>query len=164
MKSLGNRMPEKLRIAVGSDHAGFALKEKVRKYLVNQGFQVEDLGTRSADSVDYPDFAEKVATRVAAKEAKFGVLICGTGLGMAMSANKIPGIRATPVTDTISACLAREHNDANVLALGARITDEATAEKILDTWLWTPFGGGRHARRVQKIDAIDKRHHAEKTT
>ncbi len=155
-------MPDKIKIALGADHAGLELKEKVREYLVSQGYEVEDLGTHSPQPVDYPDYAEKVAARVAAKAVSFGVLVCGTGLGVAMAANKVPGIRAAPCNDTISAHLAREHNDANVLTLGGRLTDEATARKILDTWLATPFAGGRHERRVEKIAAIDLRHHSEK--
>ncbi len=155
-------MPDKIKIALGADHAGLELKEKVREYLVSQGYEVEDLGTHSPQPVDYPDYAEKVAARVAAKAVAFGVLVCGTGLGVAMAANKVPGIRAAPCNDTISARLAREHNDANVLTLGGRLTDEATARKILDTWLATPFAGGRHERRVEKIAAIDLRHHSEK--
>lgn len=156
-------MADKPKIAIGADHAGFALKEKVREYLISKGYEVEDHGTDSTEAVDYPDFAERVATRVAAKEAAFGVLMCGTGLGVAMSANKVPGIRAAPCNDTLSARMAREHNDANVLAMGGRLLDEATARKILDTWLSTPFAGGRHQRRVDKIAGIDKRHHTEKT-
>ena len=153
-------MTGKLRIAVGSDHAGFALKEKVRAYLVNRGYEVEDHGTGSAESVDYPDYAEKVAARVAAQEVNFGVVVCGTGIGVAISANKIPGIRAAPCNDTLTARMAREHNDANVLTLGGRVVDESTARKILDVWLATPFAGGRHQRRVDKIAAIDQRHHS----
>ncbi len=149
-------MERKVKIAVGSDHAGFDLKEKVRRYLEDKGVEVEDHGTDSPESVDYPDFAERVARRVAAKEATFGVLVCGTGLGMELAANKVPGIRATPCHDTLSARMAREHNDANVLTLGGRLTDEATARKILDIWLSTPFAGGRHARRLQKIEAIEQ--------
>ncbi len=152
-------MAERLRIAVGSDHAGFPLKEKVREYLVSRGYEVEDHGTESAESVDYPDYAEKVATRVAAKEVNFGVVVCGTGIGVAISANKVPGIRAAPCNDTLTARMAREHNDANVLTLGGRVVDEAAARKILDVWLATPFAGGRHQRRVDKIAAIDQRHH-----
>ena len=152
-------MAGKLRIAVGSDHAGFPLKEKVREYLVNRGYEVEDHGTESAEAVDYPDYAEKVAARVAAKEVSFGVVVCGTGIGVAISANKIPGIRAAPCNDTLTARMAREHNDANVLTLGGRVVDEMTARKILDIWLATPFAGGRHQRRVDKIAGIDQRHH-----
>lgn len=155
-------MTEKLHIALGADHAGFELKEKVRRYLESKGYAVEDFGTASPDSVDYPDFAEKVAMRVAAQQAGFGVLVCGTGLGMAMSANKVPGVRAATCNDTLSAQLARSHNNANVLALGGRLTDEATAQKILDTWLSTPFAGGRHARRVDKISALDQKYLPEK--
>jgi ribose 5-phosphate isomerase B len=148
-------MAEKLRIALGADHGGFELKEKVRQYLAGKGFQVEDLGTNSTDSVDYPDFARKVAERVAAKGADFGVVICGTGLGVAMTANKVRGIRAAPCSDTISARFARLHNDANVLTMGGRLIDFATAVKILDIFLSTPFEGGRHQRRVDKINATE---------
>ncbi len=155
-------MPPKSRIAVGSDHAGFDLKEKVRRYLEDKGYEVEDHGTTSANSVDYPDYAERVGARVAAGDVDFGVVMCGTGLGVAMAANKIPGIRAAPCNDTLSAHLARSHNDANILAMGGRLIDESTAQKILDVWFSTPFEGGRHQRRVEKIAAIDERHHAEK--
>jgi ribose 5-phosphate isomerase B len=113
--------------------------------------------------VDYPDFAEKVARRVAAQEVRFGVLVCGTGIGMAMTANKIPGIRAANCNDTLSARLAREHNDANILTIGGRLLDEATAQKVLDTWLSTPFAGGRHQRRLDKIAALDQKQPPEKT-
>lgn len=152
-----------MRIAVAADHAGFRLKEQVRNYLVSKGIEVEDLGPFSTDLVDYPDFAEKVAARVAAGEVGFGVLVCGTGLGMAMAANKVPGVRAATCNDTLSAHFARHHNDANVLALGGRLVDPATAEKILDIWLTTPFEGGRHARRVRKVTTIDQKHRSEKT-
>ena len=148
-------MAEKLRIAVGSDHAGFHLKESVRDYLKKKGFEVEDLGTNSTESVDYPDYAVKVARRVAAKQADFGVLMCGTGLGVAITANKIHGVLAAPCNDTLSAQLARSHNNANILTMGGRLTDAATAEKIVDSWLATSFLGGRHARRVDKIYALD---------
>ncbi len=156
-------MPEKIKIALGADHAGFALKEKVREYLRSKGYAVEDYGTSSMASVDYPDFAESVAKRVAAKGAQYGVLMCGTGLGVAIAANKIAGIRATPCNDTLSARFAREHNDANVLTMGGRLIDEATAQKVLDTWFSTAFAGGRHLVRVKKIEAIEKNDHPEKT-
>jgi ribose 5-phosphate isomerase B len=152
----------KTRIALGADHAGFRLKEKVRDYLTKKGYEVEDQGPATPDPVDYPDLAEKVAARVAAKEADYGVVVCGTGLGVAMAANKIPGIRAATCNDTLSAHFARAHNDANVLALGGRLADDATAERILDTWFSTPFEGGRHQRRVDKIAQIDQKYHAEK--
>ena len=151
-----------MKIALAADHAGFALKEKVREYLRTKGLEVEDFGPVSADPVDYPDFAEKVASRVADRQADFGVLVCGTGLGMMLAANKVPGIRAVPANDTLSARMAREHNDANVLTLGSRMIDEGTMRKIVDTWLSTPFAGGRHERRVEKIGAIDERYHSEK--
>jgi len=151
-----------MRIAVGADHAGFALKERVREYLESKGFEVEDLGPATLQPVDYPDYAEKVAASVAAKKADFGVLMCGTGLGVAIAANKVPGIRAATCNDTLSAYFARAHNDANVLTMGGRLTDEATARKIVDTWLSTEFEGGRHARRVEKIGIIDERNHTEK--
>jgi len=151
-----------MKIAVAADHAGFALKEKVREYLRNQGLEVEDYGPSNAERVDYPDFAEKVAGRVAAKQADYGVLVCGTGIGMMLAANKVPGIRAVAANNTISARMAREHNDANVLTLGGRMIDAAAMRQIVDTWLSTPFAGGRHQQRVQKIDALDQRYHAEK--
>lgn len=141
---------------------GFALKEKVREYLKSQGLEVEDYGPSNAERVDYPDFAEKVAAQVAAKQAEYGVLVCGTGIGMMLAANKVPGIRAVAANDTISARMAREHNNANILTLGGRMIDAATMRQIVDTWLSTPFAGGRHERRVQKIEALDQRYHAEK--
>jgi ribose 5-phosphate isomerase B len=157
-------LANRLKIALGADHAGFELKEKIRSYLERKGFEVVDQGTHSAASVDYPDFAEKVAARVATDQAQFGVLVCGTGLGMAIAANKVPGIRATPCNDTLSARLARAHNDANVLTLGARLMDEATAQKVLDTWFSTPFEAGRHERRLAKIAALDQKSHSENSS
>jgi ribose 5-phosphate isomerase B len=143
---------------------GFALKEKVREYLASRGLEVEDFGpSGGAEPVDYPDFAEKVAATVAAKQADWGVLVCGTGIGMMLAANKVPGIRAVAANDTISARMAREHNDANVLTMGSRMIDAAAMRQILDTWLSTPFAGGRHQRRLQKIEALDQRYHSEKS-
>jgi len=155
-------LAEKTRIALGADHAGLALKDRIREYLVRQGYEVEDAGTHSPERVDYPDFGEQVARRVAGGQARFGVLVCGTGLGMEIVANKIPGIRAALCSDTLTAYFARAHNDANVLALGGRLVDEATAQKILDTWLSTPFEGGRHQRRIEKINLIEQKSHLEK--
>jgi ribose 5-phosphate isomerase B len=149
-------MAEKIRIALGADHGGFELKEKARQHLAAKGCEVQDLGTNSTQSVDYPDLARQVALRVAAGHADFGVVICGTGLGVAMTANKIRGIRAAPCNDTISARFARAHNNANVLTMGGRMIDNGTAEKILDIWLSTPFEGGRHQRRVDKIAAVEE--------
>jgi ribose 5-phosphate isomerase B len=151
-----------MKIALAADHVGFGLKEKVREYLKSQGLEVEDYGPSNAESVDYPDFAEMVAAQVAAKQADYGVLVCGTGIGMMLAANKVPGIRAVVANNTISARMAREHNNANVLTMGGRMIDAATMRQIVDTWLSTPFAGGRHQRRLEKIDAIDQRHHLEK--
>lgn len=155
-------MARKMRIALGSDHAGFALKEKVREYLRSKGLEVEDYGTGDTQRVDYPDFAEKVAAQVSAKQADYGVLVCGTGIGMMLAANKVPGIRATVANDTVSARMAREHNNANVLTMGGRMIDESTMHQVVDTWLSTSFAGGRHELRVQKINKIDEQYHLEK--
>jgi ribose 5-phosphate isomerase B len=151
-----------MKIALAADHVGFALKEKVREYLESQGVEVEDYGPASSEPVDYPDFAEKVAARVTAKQAECGVLVCGTGIGMMLAANKVPGIRAVAANDTISARMAREHNNANVLTLGGRMVDAAAMRQIVDTWLSTPFAGGRHQRRLEKIETLDQRYHSEK--
>jgi ribose 5-phosphate isomerase B len=151
-----------MKIVVAADHVGFALKEQVIEYLKTKGLEVEDYGTSSAEPVDYPDYAEKVAAQVAAKQADGGVLLCGTGIGMMLAANKFPGIRAVAANDTISARMAREHNDANILTLGSRMIGAAAMRQIVDTWLSTPFAGGRHERRLQKIESLDQRYHSEK--
>ena len=145
-----------MRITLGADHAGFELKEKLKRYLQGQGLQVEDRGTNSTVSVDYPDFARAVGEDVAAGRADFGILTCGSGVGMAIAANKVPGVRAANVTSEGEAQLSREHNNANVLALGARLLDDAQAMSIVDKWLHTAFAGGRHERRVEKIAQIEK--------
>jgi ribose 5-phosphate isomerase B len=160
----GVLVPEKTHIALASDHAGFALKERVRAYLMRKGIEVRDLGPPSAESVDYPDYAEKVVGQVAHGQADIGILVCGTGLGMSLAANKVPGIRALPCNDTVSAHFARAHNNGNVLTMGSRLLDEATMEKVVDTWLATPFEGGRHDQRLKKIDALDERFHEEKSS
>ena len=139
-------------IPIGADHAGFALKERLKAELEKLGFGVEDVGTRSEDSVDYPDFAHQVADRVEHGAARRGVLLCGTGLGMSYAANRHHGVRAAVAWTPEIAKLAREHNDANVLVLPARFLDEAQGLEILRTWLATPFEGGRHQRRVDKIE------------
>jgi ribose 5-phosphate isomerase B len=144
-----------MKIALASDHAGFELKQKVLRYLAEKGIEVEDLGPDNPGVVDYPDYAAKVARRVAGAHADMGVLVCGTGVGMMLAANKVPGIRAVPAHDTLTARLGREHNDANVLALGARMLDESAMRRIVDTWLATPFAGGRHERRVGKITRLE---------
>ena len=139
-------------IILGSDHAGLELKEKVRKALERLGVPWEDVGTRSSESVDYPDYAHRVAEAVETGRFARGIVICGTGLGVSMAANRHRGVRAAVAYDEETARLSREHNDSNVLALGGRSLDHALAERILEVWLKTPFAGGRHARRVEKID------------
>lgn len=143
-------MSEKILIA--SDHAGFELKEKLERILGLLGFDVQDLGTDSAESTDYADYAHPLAERVSRGEVKRGVLLCGTGLGMSYTANRYPGVRAAVAWSPEVAKLAREHNDANVLVLPARFLSEEQGEEILRTWLGTEFEGGRHQRRVEKIE------------
>ncbi len=140
------------RVAVASDHAGFALKQKVVAWLTARGRTVDDCGPASAERVDYPDFADKVAAKVATGEAGLGVLVCGSGIGMAMRANRVPRVRAANCTLVHQAKMTRLHNDANVLCLGERVVGEGLAEDILDTFLNTAFEGGRHQARVDKID------------
>ena len=144
-----------MRIALGADHAGIHLKQEIRQLLDERGFAYSDFGTNATDSVDYPDFAKTVATEVASGHYDYGILFCGSGIGMAIAANKVHGIRAAPVTDEVSARLSREHNNANVLALGERITPADEARKIVNAFLDTPFAGGRHQRRVDKISALE---------
>jgi len=140
------------RVAIGSDHAGFALKEELRDYLHSEGISHVDLGTHSSESCDYPDFGHAVGEMVAAGKSEFGLLICSTGIGISISANKVPGIRAALVTDEGTAALARRHNNANVLCLGAKNTPPELARRILDLFLATPFEGGRHQRRINKME------------
>jgi ribose 5-phosphate isomerase B len=145
-----------MRISIGADHAGVALKATIGQWLTEQGIDVDDQGTMSCESVDYPDYARAVGERVAQGAADLGILICGTGIGMAMAANKIPGIRAACATSEIAARLGREHNNANVLTLGARLLDGATALKIVEAWLRAEFAGGRHQRRLDKIAELEQ--------
>ncbi len=145
-----------MKIALGADHAGFELKQKVLQHLVSLGHEVEDEGTLSTSSVDYPDFAQSVGEDVAQKKVDRGILVCGSGIGMAIAANKVTGVRAANISSEYEAQMSREHNDLNVLAIGARILDEATAMKIVDTWLKTEFAGGRHQMRVDKISQIER--------
>lgn len=140
------------RIPIGSDHAGFALKQALINELRAAGYDPDDVGTYSTESTDYPDFAHAVASRVEHGEAARGILLCGTGLGMAYAANRHPGVRAAVTWTPEVAALARSHNDANVLVLPARFVTEAEAVSILRAWLTTPFEGGRHARRIAKIE------------
>jgi ribose 5-phosphate isomerase B len=146
---------EKPRIALGADHAGFRVKESIKKYLESAGYSVDDVGTWSEESVDYPDFAVQVAQRVVEGQDELGILVCGTGIGMAIAANKIGGIRAAVAHDVLTAQLAREHNDANVLAVGARILSEPDAIATVRSFLGARFAGGRHQRRVDKILKLD---------
>ena len=145
-----------MKIAIGSDHAGYELKEAVKLHIVHQGHEVLDKGTLSTASVDYPDYAVKVARDVAENKAAFGVLVCGTGIGMAITANKVHGIRAANVTSELEAQLFREHNDGNVIAIGARILKEDAAITIVDKFLTTAFSHGRHIQRVEKIAKVEQ--------
>jgi len=144
-----------LRIALGSDHGGFQLKKAIKEYLDQQGIANQDLGTYNAEAVDYPDYARQVAEAVAGGACDRGILCCGTGIGVCIAANKVPGIRAALCHDTFSARAAREHNDANILTLGERVIGAGLALDIVATWLAAEFNGGRHARRVGKISAIE---------
>ena len=145
-----------MTIALGADHAGYQLKDQIRQHLEQKGIEVRDEGANSGDSVDYPDFARLVAHDVTEKRADLGILVCGSGIGMAISANKVAGIRAANVNSEYEAQMSREHNNANVLALGARILNADQALAIVDKWLATGFAGGRHERRVEKITRIEK--------
>ena len=140
-------------IAVGCDHAGYELKNELIRHLKDRGFEVEDLGTYSTESCDYPDYAKKVCEEVVSGRAEKGLLVCGTGIGMSIAANKVRGIRAAVLTDEFSAQATREHNDANVLCLGARVLDTERAVKLLDIFLDTPFSeGANHIRRIGKLE------------
>ncbi len=140
-----------MKIAIGTDHAGFEAKEFLKKELEKKGHEVQDMGARGQDSVDYPDYALSVGQAVSCGAADMGVLICGTGIGMSMAANRIPGIRAAVCHDEFTARASREHNDANVLCLGARILAHAAMARIAEAWLKSSFEGGRHQGRVWKI-------------
>ena len=144
-----------MRIVVGSDHAGLVLKDHLAARLRAQGHEVDDLGTNTAASVDYPDLAVAVARAIAGARAECGLLVCGTGQGMAMTANRIPGIRAAVCSETFSARASRAHNDANVLCIGQRVVGAGLAEDIVDAFLGTDFEGGRHAGRLEKMMAND---------
>jgi len=146
-------------VALGADHAGFELKESLKLALEARGVAWHDVGTTSTSSVDYPDYAAQVAEAVAGGKADRGILVCGSGIGMAIAANKVRGIRAAPILDVESAVVAREHNDLNVLALSGRRTSVADAERIVAAFLDTPFSGGRHEQRVRKIDLLEQRGH-----
>lgn len=140
------------KIAMGSDHAGFKLKEELESALVAKGYDVADMGTHDEGSTDYPDFAHPVARAVAEQEAELGVLVCGTGIGMSMAANRHPGVRAAAVSEPYSARMARAHNNANILCIGARVIGGGLALEVLEAFVDTPFEGGRHERRVGKLE------------
>lgn len=143
-------------IALGCDHGGYALMQAVKKHLDELNLEYRDFGTYSEDSCDYPDYAEPAANAVASGECEKGILICGTGIGISIAANKVKGIRAALCSDCFSAEATRRHNDANMLAMGARVLGEGLALKIVDTFLTTPFDGGRHQRRIEKIAALEE--------
>lgn len=147
-----------MKIALGSDHGGFSLKQEILRTLKEkEKITVEDLGTTNTDSVDYPDYAGLVAEKVSRGEADRGILLCGTGVGMAITANKFKGVRAATVTDLFSAKMAREHNDINVLCLGGRVVAAPLAKELVEIFLNTPFAGGRHEKRVKKITKMEEK-------
>jgi len=144
-----------MMLVIGSDHGGLELKEAVKAALTSRGIDVDDFGTDNGDSVDYPDFAEKVAGAVSRGEAAQGILVCGTGIGMSIAANKFPGVRAALVTDEFMAQMAKEHNNANVLVLGGRVLQVDLALKMVNAWLEAAYEGGRHQLRLDKISKVE---------
>lgn len=147
-----------MKLALGSDHGGFELKEYVKEYLDSKGIEYIDYGITSNESVDYPEYGQKVGEAVKAGECERGIVFCGTGIGISISANKVPGIRCALCSDCYSARMSMEHNNANVLALGARVIGKDLAVEIVDTWLKAEFQGGRHERRVNKISDIENKY------
>ncbi|MFT4578798.1 MAG: ribose 5-phosphate isomerase B [Nitrospinales bacterium] len=143
------------KIAIASDHGGFDLKERVISHLVNDGWEIDDLGPSNEDSVDYPDYGVKLAGSIISGKVERGIVICGTGVGMSIVVNRFPGIRGTLCSDVYTAKMCREHNDSNILVMGGRVIGEGLAYEIVDTWLSTAFEGGRHQRRLDKINEID---------
>ncbi|MEN2994274.1 MAG: ribose 5-phosphate isomerase B [Thermodesulfovibrio sp.] len=146
-----------MKIAIGADHAGFELKELVSKFIKDKGHEVIDMGTGNSCSVDYPDYAEKVAKAVSDGEVERGILICGTGIGMSIVANKFKNIRAALCNDLFTAKMSRLHNDSNILCMGARVIGKGLALEIVKTWLDTPFEGERHLKRIEKINTIERK-------
>lgn len=144
----------KTPIVIGSDHAAFPLKEKVKEFVIEKGIDVKDVGTHNEESVDYPDFGIKVASLVSSGKFERGILLCGSGIGMSMVANKFSHVRAALCNDLFSAVMSRRHNDSNILVLGGRVLGEALALEIVRAWLETTFDGGRHQRRIEKFDKI----------
>ncbi|OAA91739.1 ribose 5-phosphate isomerase B [Clostridium coskatii] len=147
-----------MKVALGSDHAGFPLKKEVMEHLQDKNIEFKDFGTFSESSCDYPDYALKVGEEVASKNYDFGILICGTGIGISIAANKIPGVRAALCSDTFSAHACREHNNANILTMGQRVVGVGLAIDIVDTFLSAKFQGDRHQRRIDKITEIEKKY------
>lgn len=147
-----------MKVAIGSDHGGFRLKEEILEHLKSKGIEHEDFGIFAEESVDYPDVALKVAEDVAAKKFDFGILVCGTGIGIGIAANKVPGVRAALCSDTFSAHACREHNDANILTIGQRVVGTGLALDIVETFLNSKFEGDRHKRRIDKISEIEKKY------
>ncbi len=143
-------------IGLACDHGGFELKEEVKSFLKSLNCEIMDMGVFQEDSVDYPDYGILVAERISRREMEKGILICGTGIGMSIVANKFPGVRAALVNDLYSARCSREHNDANILVIGGRIIGKELAKEIVKVWLNTPFAGGRHSRRLEKIETLEK--------
>ena len=153
-----------MRVAVGADHRGYALRTKVIDLVSRLGHQPEDMGTFTDEAVDYPDIAARVARKVSCGEAERGILICGTGVGMCIAANKFPGVRAAPCHDDLTAEMSRRHNDSNILCLSADMLGERLIDRMVEIWLSTPFEGGRHARRVDKITELEREFEAEQKT
>ena len=147
-----------MKIALGSDHGGFELKKEIISFLKDNGYETKDFGTNSTDSCDYADYAIKVSEAVVAKEFDFGILICGTGIGIGIAANKVPGIRAALCSDTFSAHATREHNNANILTMGQRVVGAGLALDIVKTFLTSEFEGDRHIRRIDKISEIERKY------
>lgn len=145
-----------MKICVASDHGGFELKNTIFNYLLDKGYSVSDLGTDTSDSVDYPDYALRVVTALLNKDCEKGIIMCGSGIGVSISANRFPKIRAALCWDSFSAKLSRQHNDSNILTMGGRLIGVELAKEIVDTWLTTEFEGGRHERRIKKIDELAK--------
>ncbi|MBI2487040.1 MAG: ribose 5-phosphate isomerase B [Deltaproteobacteria bacterium] len=149
----------KKKLALASDHAGVELKEEIKKFLLELGYSFDDFGSDGFESVDYPDYAKIVAEKVSNGEYERGILLCGSGVGMAIVANKFPHVRAVQANDMYTAIMSKKHNDANILALAGRITGKELAKEIVKAWLETPFEGGRHERRIRKIKEIEKKIH-----
>ncbi|SFH68955.1 ribose 5-phosphate isomerase B [Tindallia magadiensis] len=147
-----------MKIVIASDHGGYQLKNTIVQHLIQKGIDITDFGTKDETSVDYPDYAKKVGVEVAAKKYDLGILVCGTGIGMSIAANKVQGVRCALVSDCFSARATRQHNDSNVLALGGRVIGTELALEIVDIWLKTEFEAGRHQRRVDQIADIEKKH------